>query len=116
MSGSKEIIEALGGATVLAKLLGYPDRIGAQRVSAWAKRGIPPQIKAELISRLRERDNIRFNHERYCYMRQKETEVCWAEKRIIRLYPGPLYERDDGDNLDAIIDKASGVKRVSEWG
>jgi hypothetical protein len=46
MKTDLEIIEYLGGATELAKLLGLDKkRGGIQRVHNWKKRGIPPAIK-----------------------------------------------------------------------
>lgn len=42
------LIDALGGATELAKRLGYVlDSGGTQRVHNWKKRGIPARVKLE---------------------------------------------------------------------
>ncbi len=43
-----ELIEKLGGASKLAKRLGY----GVQRVNNWKKRGIPAQAKVDFQSLL----------------------------------------------------------------
>lgn len=44
----KEIIANLGGATEVAKLLGYDlTKGGAQKVHNWIARGIPPKVKVE---------------------------------------------------------------------
>lgn len=44
----KQIIENLGGATELAKLLKYDIKNGGvQRVHNWIKRGIPAQVKVD---------------------------------------------------------------------
>lgn len=38
-------IDALGGCTKVADLLGLPKQGGAQRVSNWKSRGIPADVK-----------------------------------------------------------------------
>lgn len=38
-------IDALGGCTKVADLLGLPKQGGAQRVSNWKSRGIPAEVK-----------------------------------------------------------------------
>ena len=43
----KELIDALGGATKVAALLGYGKGQGVQRVHNWRTRGIPPRVKLE---------------------------------------------------------------------
>lgn len=44
----KEIIAKYGGATELAKLLGYDiEKGGAQKVHNWIARGIPSKVKVE---------------------------------------------------------------------
>lgn len=41
-----QLIESLGGAAQVAKLLGYDSRLGGtQRVHNWRARGIPPSVK-----------------------------------------------------------------------
>ena len=40
-----QLIERLGGASEVARLLGYPDKGGAQRVHNWKFRGIPADVK-----------------------------------------------------------------------
>ena len=45
-----EIIQSLGGATAVAKLLGLKTPDGARRVHNWIKRGIPAQIKLDNLS------------------------------------------------------------------
>lgn len=42
-----QIIEKLGGATAVAKLLGYKTQGGSQRVHNWLKRGIPYKVKVD---------------------------------------------------------------------
>lgn len=47
-SNDTELIKSLGGATTVAKLLGYDlKKGGAQRVQNWFTRGIPPKVKVE---------------------------------------------------------------------
>jgi hypothetical protein len=41
----RELIERLGGTSKLAKLLGYPQAGGPQRVNHWKTRGIPAEVK-----------------------------------------------------------------------
>ncbi len=41
----RDRIEALGGCTKVAELLGLPRQGGAQRVSNWKTRGIPAEVK-----------------------------------------------------------------------
>jgi len=44
----RKIIENLGGATKVAKLLNYDlGKGGAQKVHNWITRGIPPKVKLE---------------------------------------------------------------------
>lgn len=44
----KEILDELGGATAVAKLLTYDLKTGgAQRVQNWYTRGIPAQVKLD---------------------------------------------------------------------
>jgi hypothetical protein len=44
----KELIESLGGATGVAKLLGYDlTKGGAQKVHNWITRGIPAKVKVQ---------------------------------------------------------------------
>lgn len=42
-----ELIKELGGATKVARLLGWDDARDVTRVQNWLKRGIPPNIKLE---------------------------------------------------------------------
>ncbi|EKD97690.1 MAG: hypothetical protein ACD_23C00777G0002 [uncultured bacterium] len=42
-----EIIETLGGATAVARRLGFKTPDGARRVHNWIKRGIPPRVKLD---------------------------------------------------------------------
>lgn len=42
-----ELIDAHGGATKLAELLGYGPGRGVQRVHNWKSRGIPPRVKLD---------------------------------------------------------------------
>lgn len=42
-----EIIQSLGGATAVAKRLGFKTPDGARRVHNWIKRGIPPRVKLD---------------------------------------------------------------------
>lgn len=42
-----QIIERLGGASEVARLLGYPDKGGVQRVHNWKTRGIPAEVKIQ---------------------------------------------------------------------
>lgn len=41
----RDRIDALGGCTKVAELLGLPRQGGAQRVSNWKTRGIPAEVK-----------------------------------------------------------------------
>ena len=43
----KELIQQLGGASALARTLGYQLPDGARRVHNWTKRGIPSHVKVE---------------------------------------------------------------------
>ena len=43
----KELIQRLGGPTVLAQKLGYVQPGGVQRVANWMKRGIPARVRLE---------------------------------------------------------------------
>lgn len=44
----KQIIDALGGAAEVARLLGYdPKKGGVQRVNNWKRRGIPLHVLLE---------------------------------------------------------------------
>jgi hypothetical protein len=44
----KQLIESLGGATQVAKLLNYDlSKGGAQKVHNWISRGIPSKVKVE---------------------------------------------------------------------
>lgn len=60
-----QLIERLGGASEVARLLGYPEKGGAQRVHNWKFRGIPAEVKlqrpdlflADLIDRVRASDD-----------------------------------------------------------
>lgn len=60
-----QLIERLGGATKVARLLGYDEKGGAQRVHNWKFRGIPPEVKiqrpdlflTELIERAKSSDS-----------------------------------------------------------
>jgi len=49
MSNSEDtnLIDALGGPTKVAALLGYDKQGGVQRVQNWKTRGIPPKVKLE---------------------------------------------------------------------
>lgn len=40
-----ELIAHHGGPTKLAKVLGFPERGGVQRIQNWIARGIPPAVK-----------------------------------------------------------------------
>lgn len=42
-----KLIEDLGGPATVARLLGFPDETGTQRVHNWTKRGIPVRVKYE---------------------------------------------------------------------
>lgn len=61
-----QLIERLGGASEVARLLGYPEKGGAQRVHNWKFRGIPAEVKLQrpdlflpdLIDRVRASDDI----------------------------------------------------------
>ncbi len=60
-----QLIERLGGASEVARLLGYPEKGGAQRVHNWKFRGIPADVKLQrpdlflpdLIDRVRASDD-----------------------------------------------------------
>jgi hypothetical protein len=41
----QKLIEALGGPSKVAQLLGFPKFGGQQRVQNWLTRGIPPAVK-----------------------------------------------------------------------
>jgi len=43
----KELISQLGGATKVARLLGYEMPDGARRVHNWIRRGIPAHVKVQ---------------------------------------------------------------------
>lgn len=43
----RALIDALGGASKVADLLGYPADGGVQRVQNWKARGIPSAVKVE---------------------------------------------------------------------
>lgn len=43
----KQLIENLGGARAVARLLGFDDRNGTQRVHNWISRGIPSKVKLD---------------------------------------------------------------------
>lgn len=43
----KQLIENLGGPSAVAKLLGFNDRSGTQRVYNWISRGIPAKVKLD---------------------------------------------------------------------
>lgn len=59
------LIEQLGGASEVARLLGYPEKGGAQRVHNWKFRGIPADVKlkhpelflSDLIERAKSSDD-----------------------------------------------------------
>lgn len=61
-----QLIERLGGASEVARLLGYPDKGGAQRVHNWKFRGIPADVKlkhpdlflSDLIERAKASDDV----------------------------------------------------------
>lgn len=42
-----QLVERLGGASEVARLLGYPEKGGAQRVHNWKYRGIPAEVKLQ---------------------------------------------------------------------
>jgi hypothetical protein len=42
-----DLIDALGGPTKVALLLGYPPFGGTQRVCNWRQRGIPARVKLD---------------------------------------------------------------------
>ncbi|WP_419687243.1 hypothetical protein ACN22W_08310 [Burkholderia theae] len=42
-----QLIERHGGASKVARLLGYSEKGGAQRVHNWKYRGIPPEVKIQ---------------------------------------------------------------------
>ena len=44
-----ELIENLGGATALAKRLGFQTPNGARRVHNWKTRGIPPRVRLDFL-------------------------------------------------------------------
>lgn len=43
----KELIQALGGPTTVAKKLGLEGKKGVCRVANWMRRGIPAQVKLD---------------------------------------------------------------------
>lgn len=43
----KELIQALGGPTTVAKKLGLEGKKGVCRVSNWMRRGIPAKVKLD---------------------------------------------------------------------
>jgi len=43
----KELIQSLGGASALARELGYEMPDGARRVHNWIRRGIPAHVKVD---------------------------------------------------------------------
>ena len=43
----RKLIEKLGGPAKLARLLGYSEPGGTNRVCNWLTRGIPPRVKIE---------------------------------------------------------------------
>lgn len=43
---ARQIIESLGGASVLAEILGYKQYQGQRRINNWKSRGIPAIILA----------------------------------------------------------------------
>lgn len=45
LEADRELIQALGGPTQLAKRLGYQKPGSVQRVQNWTVRGIPPAVK-----------------------------------------------------------------------
>lgn len=47
MSDDKKLIEGLGGPAKVARLLGYPEESGTQRVHNWLSRGIPAKVKLD---------------------------------------------------------------------
>lgn len=47
MKTDKEILDSLGGAAKVAKLLGYTKAGGVQRVHNWISRGIPYKVKVD---------------------------------------------------------------------
>lgn len=59
------LIEHHGGASEVARLLGYPEKGGAQRVHNWKARGIPAEVKlqwphlflTDLIDRIKASDD-----------------------------------------------------------
>jgi hypothetical protein len=52
---SRAVIEAAGGDTAFAKLLGIgEDRYAAQRVNNWKRRGIPSDVVLEHLPTIRE--------------------------------------------------------------
>lgn len=42
-----KLIDELGGPAKVARLLGYPNQGGVQRVQNWKSRGIPPKVRLE---------------------------------------------------------------------
>jgi len=42
-----KLIDDLGGPAKVARLLGYPNQGGVQRVQNWKSRGIPPKVRLE---------------------------------------------------------------------
>jgi hypothetical protein len=47
IEADRALIARLGGSTKVAEMLGYPAKGGAQRVSNWKARGIPPGVKLD---------------------------------------------------------------------
>lgn len=42
-----DLISHYGGPAKLARLLGYPEQGGVQRIQNWTTRGIPPAVKVQ---------------------------------------------------------------------
>ena len=42
-----ELIAHYGGPAKLARLLGFPEQGGVQRIQNWTTRGIPPAVKVQ---------------------------------------------------------------------
>jgi hypothetical protein len=47
VEADRQLIDSLGGPATVARLLGYDESNGIQRVSNWKVRGIPPAVKLE---------------------------------------------------------------------
>lgn len=47
IDGDRKLIEAMGGPTKLAEVLGYDKHGGVQRIQNWLSRGIPPKVKLQ---------------------------------------------------------------------